>query len=331
MQEQHSKQDLPFVSFIIPCYNSQETLASCVEHLRAQDYPKDKIEIIVIDNGSEDDSLNIARSRADRVDIAPEASIARLRNLGAELSSGESLIFVDSDCLLHQQWLSNSIPFMRDPSVGMFGSKTQLLPENSTWVARAWTVHLDRSDLDPDPRWIPTRAVGVSRSAFLEAGGFNEDSVACEDVELGHKISQKYRIVCSSGLKGVHLREPSTLWALFSKELWRASDSLQTSFNYVRTVGSIYNKDMLSLALPFYFLCCLIGIALSSIAAAFAGVSTKWMFFFALMFFAPITVLSLDTARKTNQFSYLPGLIAVYSSYILARVGALFVPLVKKT
>jgi glycosyltransferase involved in cell wall biosynthesis len=59
--------EYPFISVVIPTYNSEKTLEMCLESIANQDYPKDKIEIIIADGGSIDRTLEIARRYTDKI------------------------------------------------------------------------------------------------------------------------------------------------------------------------------------------------------------------------------------------------------------------------
>ena len=95
----------PLVSVIIPTYNSSSYLKEAVESALGQDYPN--LEVLIIDDGSTDNSLSLIRSFHDRVEILKSENFgaASARNLGIQASSGEYLAFLDSD----DKWVSNKI------------------------------------------------------------------------------------------------------------------------------------------------------------------------------------------------------------------------------
>lgn len=313
-------------SFVIPCLNAEDTLRRCLEHLRAQFLPAG--EILVIDNGSIDSSREIAAGLADQVLIDDTATIAKLRNIGAESASFPIVVFVDSDCLLDPNWSSRAAKHFQDPEVAMVGAKTHQLPATAGWVAKTWKVHLDRSDLDGEPEWIVTRALAVRKTVFEEVAGFNEDLVTCEDVALGHAIGKNHKIVSDSSLAPLHLKDTDSLSQLFRKELWRGRDSIGTSLRYLKTnQGNFIGKEGLSLLLPFYY--CFFTLLFAATIAwsaltGFCGVF--WISSIALL--TPLLLLSFDTCRRTRHsqtklWQVFPQLAVVYAVYIAARVAAL--------
>jgi glycosyltransferase involved in cell wall biosynthesis len=95
--DRSSKCPVPRFSVIIPAYNSAATLTRAVESVLAQSWPAH--EIIVIDDGSIDDTLCVARGFGDRVRVIhqPNAGVSTARNRGAEAATGDWLAFLDAD------------------------------------------------------------------------------------------------------------------------------------------------------------------------------------------------------------------------------------------
>ena len=282
------------------------------------------MEVLVVDNGSTDQSQEIARTHADQLLVEPTATIAGLRNRGATQATNEIVVFVDSDCLLDPEWLGRCATHFENEKVAMAGAKTHTLPEDATWVAKAWKVHLDRSDLDPNPSWIVTRALAVRKDVFESVGRFDESLETCEDVALGHAISETYSIVADTALAPMHLDDADTLGELFSKERWRGNDSLLTSMRFItKHPQSLCSKEGISLALPFYFLSAL-GLLLIGALEALRSGSALLFFAGVGMVLLPLLFMSWDTCRKTDQWKWFCSLVVVYGVYSGARVAALF-------
>jgi glycosyltransferase involved in cell wall biosynthesis len=58
-------ENLPSISIVIPTYNGEQTLAQCLESIVKQDYPREKVEIIIVDGGSKDKTLDVAKNGLD--------------------------------------------------------------------------------------------------------------------------------------------------------------------------------------------------------------------------------------------------------------------------
>src|SRR5262245_27139798 len=95
------------------------------------------IEVVVIDNGSADDSADVARKFGARVIVIGSASVAQLRNLGAAESSGEMLAFVDADHEIAAVWVRTAMETLREPSVAAAGALCNA-PIDGTWVQRTY-------------------------------------------------------------------------------------------------------------------------------------------------------------------------------------------------
>jgi cellulose synthase/poly-beta-1,6-N-acetylglucosamine synthase-like glycosyltransferase len=108
----------PFVTVIVPARDAAGTLGGCLAALLAVDYPARRREIVVVDNGSNDGTAAMARSRAVRCVSEPRRGSAHARNAGVAAARGELLVFTDADCLPTTGWLRAIVERFRDPAVG---------------------------------------------------------------------------------------------------------------------------------------------------------------------------------------------------------------------
>lgn len=134
----------PLVSIIVPCYNAAAWLPASLESALTQTWPR--VEIIVVDDGSRDDSLAVARryaARGVRVESIANSGAAAARNHGLTLARGDYLQFLDADDLLAPDKIEKQL--------------TRLLPAGPGAVATcAWARF--RSDpvearFEPEPLW----------------------------------------------------------------------------------------------------------------------------------------------------------------------------------
>jgi len=309
----------PSVSFIIPNYNSAVSLALCLDGISALSYPSSKVEVLVIDNGSEDTSHEVAREKGVKLIVDKESHVSGLRNRGAKQASGDILVFLDSDCIIDPEWLNTALRSLVSEEVGMVGSKTHVLPEESGWLEHAWKVHLDFSASEQNPSWIVTRAIAVKKQIFSKVGGFDETLETCEDVAFGHEVSSHCRIENIAALAPIHLEDASDLKTFFSKEVWRGLGSVKTSLQFFKEVGLSQGvvpllKEGLSLLLPFYFL---FGVLLLIFSSSFI---------FSIVFlFLPILLITTLVCAKTSRFDSFFKLFFLYALYISARVWSFLV------
>ncbi|HSP87922.1 MAG TPA: glycosyltransferase family A protein, partial [Ignavibacteriaceae bacterium] len=96
----------PKVSVIVPVYNAEKSLKECINSILEIDYPKEKIELILINNASTDRTEYILNEFKDKIKIFYEQKRgpAAARNRGLLNASGEVIAFSDSDCVVERDW-----------------------------------------------------------------------------------------------------------------------------------------------------------------------------------------------------------------------------------
>lgn len=212
-----------FISIIVVCFNEELYLERCLLALVEQDYPKDKFEIILIDNGSTDRSVEIAKCYADIVEVRPKIKVGALRNFGVQLAKGSIIAFLDGDCEAKVGWLRtiNNLSLTYPNTV--HGAECYI-DSSKPWIARAWfcTNEVGR---------IKTVSLGASnvtmpKQVFVDVGGFNENLSAGEDAELFCRLEQVCSVVYDSSLEAVHHGVPLTLRSFFSREIWHGLGAL---------------------------------------------------------------------------------------------------------
>ena len=186
----------PSISIIIPVKNRPQEIASCLQSLAHLDYPLEKVEIIVVDDASNDHTPKVVGQFPVRLLALTEAKQASCcRNLAAQKASGEILAFIDSDCLADPRWLKELIPAFKDVEVGAVGGMVDSYYEvkgldryeqvKSSLKIGSWF----RSTHEADPFfYVPSCNLLVRRPLFLKAGGFREDLYVGEDVDLCWRI-----------------------------------------------------------------------------------------------------------------------------------------------
>lgn len=171
----------PLISFIVPTRNSFRTIEACVASIRAQRYPH--VEVIVVDNHSKDGTWRYAEANADiAVTRGPERSAQR--NYGASVSSGQLLVFIDSDMVLEGDVAREAAAlFSSKPGLG-----TAVIPEVSFgegFWARCRS--LEKRLYLGDPAAEAARI--FRRTAFEELHGYDEALTGPEDYELPDRMA----------------------------------------------------------------------------------------------------------------------------------------------
>jgi len=307
------------ISFIIPTYNAADTIVKCLASIKALEYPYNKSEIIIVDNGSSDSTRNVGAGFTNKIYVNTTETIAGLRNLGAKNAKGNFLAFIDSDCIIPQNWGNKALEHFKNKQVGMVGTRTILLPENVTWVERAWKKHLDREKYKKEVLWLFSCAIMVRKDVFEEVGGFDESLITCEDVDFGYKIRKKYTIIADEQLAPVHLRGEKTLTKFFKKESWRGKNSIKVELKQIMQK----KKTSLMLAMLFYYLTMfIIFIPAAVIASITQNIGCVISIVIAIIM--PVVVISFDTCRRIGDYRSMGQLFILYFTYILARIWAMF-------
>jgi len=308
-----------FVSFIVPVYNSADTIKKCLESMQNISYPKNKFEIILVDNNSKDRTIDIARKFTSKIYVDSTATISTLRNIGAKKAKGDILCFVDADCVISKGWLRDALENLKDDDAAMTSSKLYSVPEEASWVARTWQVHLTgRNKGKKKVKWFAPCALAIKKHVFLSIAGFDESLVTCEDTDLGYRVGRKHRIISDKRLIFLHLHEPKTLFEFFQKEYWRGKDSVKVSLKYIKEP-----KEILSLMMLVYY--SILGtLFFPTIVIMFI---TKNAIYATVVLFGlilPFVIVSFDTCRRTGEFLYFGKLMIVYATYVAARVRSIF-------
>ena len=183
---------LPLVSIIIPVRNRPGEIGNCLGSLLKLAYPRQKTEIIVVDDASIDETAQAAGRFPVRLIRSREhRGASACRNIGAAQAKGEMLCFLDSDCLAQAEWLDQIVPLFGDPQVGAAGGRVDS-QEDKTGLDRYEQVKssLLMGTAAKDSRsndrffYVPSCNLAVRRELFLRLGGFKEGLEVGEDVDL---------------------------------------------------------------------------------------------------------------------------------------------------
>lgn len=312
----------PFVSIIVPVLNGARHIGKCLDSLEAVDYPRDRYEIIVIDNGSTDNTVEIVKGYRDVVLlIKTKVRVGTVRNYGATNSRGEILAFIDSDCIAARAWLQNGVQtLLNDPGTGIAGSH-YLPPESCSWVGKVWRARSRYNKFMGEVTYIPGGNIFISRGHFNSIGGFNEDLVSAEDVDLCHRARMKgYRIFSNPEITVYHLGDNLTLTRFFKNEVMRGRD-----------VVRLYLKDgrrsnLKASLIAFYYLFGFTFFASGAVYSSFYPGEYKVFAAGLTLMLLPPVVLSLLAVKKHRIYKYFFMTVLLYLAFGLARAVAVIYP-----
>jgi glycosyltransferase involved in cell wall biosynthesis len=211
------------VSIVIPNYNYAKTLGLCLASVREQTHQP--YEIIVVDDGSTDDSVAVAQSFGARVlrtggNYGPPAA----RNVGAEQAGGDVLLFVDSDVALEPDATRIALEMLgADPRIGAICGTFRpepLIPDGLIEEYRCLQLAYAMGGEGPISTSY-TAILAIRTEVFREIGGFNAALRHTENADFGHRLSQRYQVILTQKVRGVHDHD-DTLRVLVTKFFTRA-------------------------------------------------------------------------------------------------------------
>jgi len=235
---------LPRVSIIIPVKDRADDLRTCLTSLSSLDYPSDRLEILVVDDGSRDATPEVARELGARL-IASGAvggGPALARNKGAMVASGEILAFIDSDCSAAEDWLADLIPAFNDEKLAAVGGWVDGMHQGSAldrYEAVMSSLNLGRREMaggaGGDTFYLPSCNLLLRRDAFIAAGGFRTELQVGEDVDLTWRLRDAGWTIRYLPCGTVYHAHRSRLWQFMKRRFdYGTSEGLLQQLHPVR-------------------------------------------------------------------------------------------------
>jgi GT2 family glycosyltransferase len=297
-------------SIIIPALNEERHIQPCLDAVCS--LGEGSFEVIVVDNGSVDRTIAIAKSYSARLRIRVVTrrgvTIGVLRNTGAAIATGRILIFLDADCLIPSNFLKHASRCLEN-SPPIVAGAYYALPPNAGWPARLWhqRFHAGRQGA---VGYIPGGNLVIDRALFRKLGGFdpklrsNEDSQFCSRARAAG-----IPVVVFPELATIHLGAEKNLRAFIARQTWHGS-------NVLSKAGMKGNVRALGLA----------GYTLFCLGGAFAALCAEWFVVSAAMagaFLVPPIVLSLRGPRLKARAGDVPLLVLLLAIYAFVRACVL--------
>jgi glycosyltransferase involved in cell wall biosynthesis len=208
--------EYPGISVIIPTFNREKFLAEAISSILLQNY-RGKVEIIVSDDGSTDNSLKIAAGFGNKIKIITKPSdcfsqgAAGARNRGITVASQPFICFLDSDDFYLEGHFNNIIkPFLENPAIGfVFCRVLECREKNGIKLFRQWTnPMISKRDIKHPvvsrSHIVHTISFMFKKEVFEKAGLFNENYSNGEDGDLWMRISELFKGSFSDHFGGVY-------------------------------------------------------------------------------------------------------------------------------
>jgi len=205
---------LPSVSVIIPCYNQGHFLADAIESALGQSYRP--LEVIVVDDGSSDESSEVARRfEGVRLMRQPNRGLSAARNAGLAASAGDYLVFVDADDRLLRDALQAGVNGLAGhPECAFVYGHYRLITADGTPMPAA---ERRRAGAGHYLEMLRGNCIGMHatvmyrRVVFEAIGGFDTTLNACEDYDLYLRITKRFPIHCHAGVVAEYRQHNSNM------------------------------------------------------------------------------------------------------------------------
>ncbi|PSO84630.1 MAG: glycosyl transferase family 2 [Cyanobacteria bacterium QH_9_48_43] len=201
----------PFVSVLVPVFNDSERLKICLEALENQTYSPNLYEVIVVDNGSDEDVKSAVSQFAWAIVVyESRAGSYAARNHGISLARGDILAFTDSDCIPAEDWIENGVAnLMQVPNCGLVAGKIEIYfkdPNHPTAVELYdQVIAFPQKSYVEKEKFAVTANLFTFRSVLDEIGLFKDMLASGGDFEWGRRVfSAGYRQIYADNTRVAH-------------------------------------------------------------------------------------------------------------------------------
>ncbi|MDD5144811.1 MAG: glycosyltransferase family 2 protein [Candidatus Pacebacteria bacterium] len=192
------------ITVIIPCRNEEKFIGDCLESLIKQDYPKEDLEILVIDGASEDKSREIAQGFSEKYPFIkvldnPQKFTPFALNIGIRAAKGDVIVRMDSHAGYNKDYISQCVKRIKESGADNVGGVIETLPSKNTLTARAIASALSSSfgaassfRIGSDkPKEVDTVFGGCfKKEVFQKVGLFDERMLRSQDIEFNKRLKK---------------------------------------------------------------------------------------------------------------------------------------------
>ena len=240
----------PFVSVVIATYNRSAILSRCLDALFDQSYPKDQYEIIVINDGSKDNTEDVLREYEKKAPcrftwITQENhGRSYTRNAGIAQSKGDLICFADDDCVAEKDWIKNLIAGFINDTIGAVGGRIVSYQTNTPIQQ-----FIENSGIVDQETFIKRNTLITGNAAYrkhvlTDIGGFDSHLIACEDLDISIKTQLLGYTLTYVPDAVVHHDHPATVKSLFSQQYRNGIGFVGLHRKYGQKFNLAYNTTL---------------------------------------------------------------------------------------
>ncbi|HUS50974.1 MAG TPA: glycosyltransferase family 2 protein, partial [Candidatus Paceibacterota bacterium] len=203
MKNNHS-----FVSIIIPCWNEEKYIAKCLDSIVSQDYPKENLEVLIVDGMSEDKTIEIIKGYSERYQFVRLLNNAKkftcfALNIGVKAAKGDIVILMGAHASYEKDYVSKCVKYLEEYDADSVGGVMKTRPGKKTLFAKAIAIVLShpfgaggsqfRTGVN-EPKWVDTVFGGCyKKEIFDKIGLFNENLIRSQDMEFNLRLKKSRR------------------------------------------------------------------------------------------------------------------------------------------
>ncbi len=301
---------MPFlVSVIIPCRNEEKFISRCLDSIIKQDFPREKLEVLVVDGISEDRTREIIKDYSQKFSFIkflsnPKKFTPFAMNIGIKNSQGEIIMKMDAHATYQTDYISKSVKYLRDFKADGVGGILVALPRKNTFIAKAIALVLSNKFGSANsfkagaekPKWTDAVAFGCfKKEVFEKIGPYDEKMIRSQDMELNLRLKKAGgKILLVPGIIAYYYPQAKL------KDFFRHNfiDGLWVTYP-LRFGKMVFSSRHL---IPFLFVLSLIGFG----AFSFFSPSFFWLFIFTfILYFLINFYYSIKILANENNIRFL--------------------------
>lgn len=239
----------PDVSVIVPAYNEEKIIGKSINSLLTLDYPKDKLEIIVVNDGSTDNTRSICEGFGEKIKFINldenSGNKAVPLNIGLKIAKGEIIACLDADSIVESVTLKKMLPYFAEDNVAAVTPalkvyKPQNLLQKMQWFEYLFAIFLRKAMSMIDCIYVTPGPFSLfKRDVIIKLGGFDEHNIT-EDMEIALRLQANNYIIKNAINAYVYTITPFNLKEFFKQRRRWYQGLVHNSVLYKRL---LFNRD----------------------------------------------------------------------------------------